>query len=60
MRAVLRFVSWVLDQAWRWGSSIVNRVARWARKNWRTVYNWIVRGDGWNVIIGLIRRALGI
>lgn len=37
MGAVLRFVYWVLQQAWRWGWARVNAIATWARNNWGTI-----------------------
>lgn len=60
MGAVLRFIAWVLRQAWRWGVSIVRRVASWARSHWRTVYDWIIRGVAWDTIVRWIRERLGI
>lgn len=57
---MLRFVAWVLRQAWRWGASVVAKVADWARKNWRTVYDWIMRGIAWETIVRWIRERLGI
>ncbi len=45
MTAVIRFVGWVLTQAWRWGYSRVRRIADWAYANWWWVAKKI--GEGW-------------
>jgi hypothetical protein len=60
MGAVLKFVAWVLQQAWRWGWGVVNAIARWAQNNWGTVQRWLERGVTFGTIAQWIMQILGI
>jgi hypothetical protein len=56
---VLRWVAWVLTQAWRWGWGKVTRMANWAKNNYVTVYRWIVSGVAWDTIANWISNIVG-
>lgn len=60
MGAVLRFIAWVLTQAWRYGVAAVNAVVRWARANWKTVQRWLERGVTFGTIVQWILEILGL
>lgn len=60
MGAVLRFIYWVLQQAWRWGWARVQAIANWARNNWGTVQRWLERGVTFGTIAQWIMQILGI
>lgn len=60
MGAVLRFIAWVLTQAWRYGSRAVNAVVAWARANWQRVQRWIEQGVAWGTIVEWILNILGL
>lgn len=44
MAAALRFATWVLTQAWRWGYTRVRRIANWVYNNWGWVSARIAEG----------------
>jgi len=56
----LRFIQWCWSVIWRYGYSVISKVVSWAYNNWRTVYDWIIRGIAWDTIIRWIRDRLGI
>ncbi|HKS01421.1 MAG TPA: aureocin A53 family class IId bacteriocin [Arthrobacter sp.] len=56
----MKFVAWVLQQAWRWGWGVVNAIARWAQNNWGTVQRWLERGVTFGTIAQWIMQILGI
>ena len=60
MAAVLKFVAWVLGQAWKYGWGVVKAVAAWAKVNWRTVLKWIEWGITYGTILGWIKDILGL
>lgn len=63
MGAVLRFISWVWSNIWRWGRWIagqVGRIVAWATNNWRRVLEWIAAGISFGTIAEWILRSLGI
>ena len=57
---VLRFVTYVLSKAWRFGLKKVTAIANWAKANYVTVYRWIISGVAWDTIIQWISNILGI
>lgn len=60
MGIVLRFILWVLAQAWRYGAAAVNAVVRWVRANWSTVQRWLERGVTFGTIVHWILQILGL
>lgn len=57
---ILRFVAWVISKAWSIGVQAAYAVANWAKANYVRVYNWIMAGIAWEVILQWIRNILGI
>ena len=56
----MRFVAWVISKAWSIGVGVAYAVANWAKANYVRVYNWIMAGIAWEVILQWIRNILGI
>lgn len=58
MGSVIRFIGWVLGQAWKYGAAGVRYIANWARTHWTTVEVWINRGMTYPAIAEMIWRLL--
>ncbi|WP_198928468.1 aureocin A53 family class IId bacteriocin [Tersicoccus sp. Bi-70] len=56
----MKFVAWVLKQAWKYGASKVAKAASWAKNNWRTVLKWLDRGIAYGTILHWILQHLGL
>jgi len=60
MGAVLRFITWVATQAWRFGINAINAVIAWARNNGKKVLAWLDKGIAFGTIIEWILSLLGL
>ena len=60
MGAVLRFITWVLRQAWRWSVKQIDKAVAWIRANWTTVAKWIAQGLGFETIVWLLCHYYGL
>ena len=60
MGIVFRFIAWLVGQAWRYGTRVIDRVVAWVRKNWGTVQRWLERGITFGTILQWILQSLGL
>lgn len=55
-----QFIIRILQYAWKYGKSAIDKVVAWVRRNWEKVKKWIDAGLSITAIIEIILRILGI